>query len=47
LPVRIEFIECSEALDAILPALCEIVKDGLIEAHDTTVIKVATQELAL
>lgn len=47
LPVQIEFIECSEALDGILPALCEIVKDGLIEAHDTTVIKVATQEPAL
>ena len=47
LPVRIEFIEGSEALDRILPALCDIVKDGLIEAQDTTVIKVATQKPVL
>lgn len=44
LPVRIEFIETPATLDALLPALCEIVQDGLIEAHETTVLKLATQE---
>jgi uncharacterized protein len=39
LPVRIEFVESPERVDAILPALCELVTDGLIEAHDTIVIK--------
>jgi PII-like signaling protein len=47
LPVRIEFIESPAALDTLLPALCEIVEDGLIEAHETTVIKVAKQESVL
>lgn len=47
LPVRIEFIEGTDAVEAILPALCEMVEDGLIEAHDTTVIKFATQEPVL
>lgn len=47
LPVRIEFIEGAETLDAILPALCEMVEDGLIEVQDTTVIKLVTQEPVL
>ena len=41
LPVRIEFIETKEAVDALLPSLCELITDGLIEAHETTVIKAA------
>jgi len=44
LPVRIEFIETLEAADALLPALCELITDGLIEAQDTTVIKSAVWE---
>jgi uncharacterized protein len=44
LPVRIEFIETKEAADALLPALCGLVTDGLIEAHETTVIKAAVRE---
>jgi PII-like signaling protein len=44
LPVRIEFIESKEAADALLPALCDLITDGLIEAHDTTVIKAAVRE---
>lgn len=44
LPIRIEFIENREAADALLPALCELVTDGLIEAHETTVIKAAIRE---
>ena len=44
LPVRIEFIETQEAADAILPSLCELITDGLIEAHETTVVKAAVRE---
>lgn len=47
LPVRIEFIECVETVEALLPPLCELVRDGLIDAHDTTIVKVATQEPVL
>jgi len=44
LPVRIEFIESKDAADAILPFLCDLISDGLIEAHDTTVVKAAIRE---
>src|ERR1044071_417706 len=44
LPVRIEFIETKDAADTLLPALCELITDGLIEAHETTVIKAAVRE---
>jgi PII-like signaling protein len=44
LPVRIEFIETKEAADALLPSLCELITDGLIEAHETTVIKAAVRD---
>jgi hypothetical protein len=30
--------------DALLPVLCELVIDGVIEEHDTTVIKAAVRE---
>jgi PII-like signaling protein len=41
LPIRIEFVETAEKVDEVLPALYEMVSDGLIEVQDTTVIKVA------
>ncbi len=44
LPVRIEFIETLHAADALLPSLCELITDGLIEAHETTVIKAIREE---
>jgi len=44
LPVRIEFIETMGAADALLPSLCELITDGMIEAHETTVIKAAVRE---
>jgi PII-like signaling protein len=47
LPVRIEFIEGPETVEAILPALCDLVKDGLIDAHDTTIVKLVTEEPVL
>jgi PII-like signaling protein len=41
LPIRIEFIETPAKVDEILPALYEMVSDGLIEVQDTTVVKFA------
>ena len=46
MPVRIEFIESAERVDGLMPNLCELVTDGLIEAHETTVYKaVAKRDL--
>ena len=44
LPVQIEFVEAVEKVEALMPALCELVTDGLIEAHDTMVIKAASHQ---
>jgi hypothetical protein len=44
LPVRIEFIESSHAADTLLPSLCELITDGLIEAQDTTILKTVVRE---
>ncbi len=41
MPVRIEFIESAERVAALMPALCELLSDGMIEAHDTFVYKSA------
>jgi PII-like signaling protein len=41
LPVRIEFLESAEKLAEILPELFQMVDDGVIEVHDTTILKVA------
>ena len=41
LPVRIEFVETPEKVEEVLPALYEMVSDGLIEVQDTTVVKFA------
>ncbi len=38
LPVRVEFIETPERVDALLPALRELVTDGLIDVQETTVV---------
>src|SRR5438093_1340015 len=38
LPIRIEFIETAERVDAVLPTLYDIVADGLIEVQDTTIV---------
>jgi uncharacterized protein len=44
LPVRIEFIETQERFHALLPELCRLTTDGLIEAQETTILKLATTE---
>lgn len=41
MPLRIEFIDTRENVHALLPALRELLTDGLIEAHDTVILKVA------
>jgi PII-like signaling protein len=46
LPVRIEFVETAEKVDELLPTLYDMVTDGLIEVHDTTVVKVAAKDKA-
>lgn len=47
LPVRIEFIDSPEVVEALLPALCEIVSDGLVEMHEIVVVKAAKREAPL
>ena len=44
LPVRIEFVDSHDVVEAILPALCELVSDGLVEVQETTIVKVAKKE---
>lgn len=39
MPVRIEFVESEANLAVILPQLENLIVDGLIEAHDTTILK--------
>lgn len=41
-PLKIEFVETAETLEALLPKLLEIVGEGLIEIQDTTILKAAT-----
>jgi uncharacterized protein len=44
LPVRIEFIESKEAFEALLPALLDLISDGLIEVQETTILKTVARE---
>src|SRR5579862_8933358 len=41
LPMKIEFVESQDKIDAILPKLYEMVGTGLIEVQDTTIVKSA------
>jgi uncharacterized protein len=41
MPLRIEFIEAVKKVERLLPSLMELVTDGLIEAHDTVILKMA------
>jgi PII-like signaling protein len=43
LPLKIEFIESPARVDELLPALCDMVSDGLIEVQDTCLVKVANR----
>jgi PII-like signaling protein len=39
LPVKIEFVESIGAVEQLLPGLLDIVRDGLVEMQDTTIVK--------
>ena len=41
LPIRIEFIDTSDAIEALLPELRDMVGDGIIEVQDTMIVRVA------
>lgn len=41
MPLRIEFIDTAQNVNALLPLLEDMLTDGMIEAHDTVVLKVA------
>ncbi len=47
LPVQIQFIEASERFETLLPELIRLTTDGMIEAHDTTILKLSTTESEL
>ncbi len=44
LPVQIEFIEAPDRFAALLPELVRLTTDGIIEAHDTSILKLADTE---
>lgn len=44
LPIRIEFIESAEKVEDLLPALYDMVDDGLIEVQDTVIHKLARKD---
>ena len=46
LPVRIEFIESAEKVDELLPALYDLVTDGLIEVQATEIVKAVNRDRA-
>jgi PII-like signaling protein len=46
LPIRIEFVETGEKVEALLPTLYDMVTDGLLEIQDTTIVKSVMKEKA-
>ena len=43
LPVKVEFVEAAGTLERLLPSLLDIVDEGLVEAHDITILKAPTK----
>jgi len=41
MPLRIEFIDTEQNIQALLPLLQDLVTDGVIEAQDTVILKAA------
>jgi PII-like signaling protein len=41
LPIKVEFVESAEKVEALLPKLVEMAGDGLVEVQDTTVVTAA------
>ena len=44
LPIRIEFIESAQKVEDLLPALYDMVDDGVIEVQDTVICKIARKD---
>jgi PII-like signaling protein len=44
MPIRIEFVDTAERVEELLPNLYDMVRDGLIEVQDTTVIRDVKEE---
>ncbi len=44
MPIQIEFIDAKANFEAFLPGLENLLTDGVIEAHDTTILKVAVED---
>jgi PII-like signaling protein len=44
MPIRIEFIETEEIVDAVMPTVYDMVTDGLIEVQDTVIVKAVMKE---
>ena len=40
-PLRIEFIDTAQSVEALLPSLRDLVTDGVIESQDTVILKAA------
>lgn len=46
MPIRIEFVDTEERVNEVLPTLYDMVRDGLIEVQDTTIVKDVMEEHA-
>jgi PII-like signaling protein len=44
MPIRIEFVDTEERVQEILPSLYDMVRDGLIEVQDTTIVRDVKEE---
>lgn len=44
MPVRIEFVDSPERVSQLMPDLCELLSDGLIEAQDTMIYKAVARK---
>ena len=41
MPLRIEFVDVAQTVERLIPPLMELLTDGMIEAHDTVILKAA------
>jgi len=41
LPIRVEFLESAQTVDALMPKLIELVSDGVIEVQETSITHIA------
>lgn len=44
MPIRIEFVDTAERVQQVLPNLYDMVRDGLIEVQDTTIVRDVKEE---